>query len=163
MIPVHCKCEAVLPIEFVKPNPKNPNSHPEDQIKRLAEILTYQGWRHPILVSKRSGFVVAGHGRLLAAKLLNLKEVPVDTQDFESEEEEYTFVVSDNAISEWSELNLSQINHELQNLGPDLNIDLFGIQNFVLEPLDKLPPVEEVEKEKPEYTCENCGFIKKLN
>lgn len=114
------------------PNPRNPNHHGEDQIERLAKILRYQGWRHPIIVSTRSNLIVAGHGRLLAAKKLGLETVPVLYQDFEDEDAEYAFLVSDNAIADWAELDLSAINKELENLGP-IDIDLLGIKDFVVD------------------------------
>jgi hypothetical protein len=52
------------PVESVVGNPRNPNVHPERQIELLAKIISAQGWRAPITVSTRSGFVVRGHGRL---------------------------------------------------------------------------------------------------
>ncbi len=51
-------------------HPRNPNKHPAEQIRMLSNIIQHQGWRNPIVISARSGFVVAGHGRLAAALLL---------------------------------------------------------------------------------------------
>lgn len=121
------------PIESLKPHPKNRNTHPADQIERLAKIIGYQGWRHPIIVSKQSGFIVAGHGRLMAAKVLNLPIVPVHYQDFVDADQEYAFLVSDNAIALWAELDLSGIHKDLPELGLG-DLDLLGIQGFELEP-----------------------------
>ncbi|NCC77967.1 MAG: DNA methylase, partial [Clostridia bacterium] len=53
---VHCSHDKMLPISKLKPHPQNPNIHPERQIKLLSEIIRKSGWRHPILVSKRSGY-----------------------------------------------------------------------------------------------------------
>ncbi len=123
-------------IEKLKPNPKNPNRHSEAQIKRLADIIKYQGWRHPIITD--SNYLIwAGHGRLEAAKLLKIQKVPVHIQEFLSEEQAYAFLVSDNAIASWAELDLANINMELPALGPDFDIDMLGIEDFVLEPADK--------------------------
>lgn len=126
-----------VPINEIKPNKKNRNSHSEEQIKRLADIITYQGFRTPLIVSNRTGLLVAGHGRLLAAKQLSLKSVPVSYQDFDSEEQEYAAGISDNAIASWSELDLSGINQDIPELGPDFNLEMLGIKDFVLEPADK--------------------------
>lgn len=104
-IPVYCSHDEIVDIMKVIPNPKNPNSHPERQIEILAQVILAQGWRKPITVSKRSGFVVAGHGRLLAALLLKAKKVPVDYQDYATEAEEYADLVADNRISELSSIN----------------------------------------------------------
>lgn len=129
----------------LEPHPKNPNKHPKEQIDRLIKILEYQGWRYPIKVSTRSGFVTSGHGRLLAAKKMGLKEVPVSYQDYDSEEQEYADIVSDNSIAGWAELDLSSINLELSNLGPDLDIDLLGIDGFDIDAPGGALSEEEVE------------------
>lgn len=121
------------PIGTVKPNPKNRNKHPINQIKQLAKIIEFQGWRHPLVVSARSGLLVVGHGRLAAAKELGLKEVPVVVQEFDSAEREYAFAVSDNAIASWAELDLSGIHVDLPELEP-FDIDLLGIDGFQFEP-----------------------------
>jgi DNA modification methylase len=137
---VHCAHDALVSIKELKPNPLNRNSHPKNQIERLAKVLEYQGWRYPIKVSKRSGLITSGHGRLEAAKLLKWKEVPVSFQEYASEEQEYADTISDNSIASWSELDLSGINSDLTDLGPDFDIDLLGIKDFVLEPIEKLEP-----------------------
>lgn len=130
----------LLPTAELKPNPKNRNKHPDEQIERLAEIIRYQGFRQPIIVSSRSGYIVAGHGRLLAAQRLEIERVPVVFQDFESEEQEYAFQVSDNAVAAWAELDLAGINADLPDLGPDFDIDLLGIKDFTLDVAEKLEP-----------------------
>lgn len=129
-----------VPIREVKPNPKNRNIHSDAQIERLCTLIEYQGFRVPIIISNLSGYIAAGHGRLLAAKKLKLKEVPVIYQDFESEEQEYLFGVSDNAIGAWAELDLSGINSDIANLGPDLDLELLGIKDFTLDIAEKLEP-----------------------
>lgn len=134
---VHCKYDEYVPIKQLKSHPKNRNKHPLPQIERLAEILKYQGWRYPVKVSKRSGYVTSGHGRIEAAKLNGWELIPVNYQDYESDEQEYADVTADNAIASWSELDLSAINVDLPELGPDFDIDLLGIKDFVLEPADK--------------------------
>jgi hypothetical protein len=149
----------------LKPNPLNRNSHPKDQVERLAKILEYQGWRYPIKVSKRSGLITSGHGRLEAAKLLKWKEVPVSFQDYDSEEQEYADTISDNSIASWSELDLSGINSDLTDLGPDFDIDLLGIKDFGVDPAEK---TEEIEKEilfdfKIEVSCFNEENQKELS
>jgi len=137
---VHCAHDALVECSKLRPHPKNRNSHPTDQIERLAKILEYQGWRYPVKVSKQSGFITSGHGRLEAAKHLGWKTVPVNYQDYSDETQEYADVQSDNAIASWSELDLSAINSDIGDLGPDFDIDLLGINGFVIEPADKLEP-----------------------
>lgn len=132
-------------------NPKNNNKHPDDQINRLAKLIEFQGFRQPIIVSNRSGFVISGHGRIMAAKKLGWSIVPVMYQDFESEAQEYAFLTSDNAIASWAELDLSAVNSEMLDFGPDFDIDLLGIKDFVIEPIEKFEPQCD-EDEVPEVS-----------
>lgn len=147
----------LVSVSSIKPNPANRNKHPEKQIDRLADIYKYQGMRVPIIVSKQSGFIVAGHGRLEAAKKSGLLEVPVSYQDFDSPEQEYAFMVSDNAISLWAELDKAAINADLQELDPGFELDMLGLDGFKLDlsEIDK-DHKEEIETDKLK-TCPECG------
>lgn len=98
-IRVYCACDEIVDIDKLIPNPDNPNFHPVDQIERLAKIIA-NGWRQPITVSRRSGMIVKGHGRLEAALLLETPEVPVDYQDYKSEAEEMADLLADNRLAE---------------------------------------------------------------
>jgi DNA modification methylase len=142
-VKVHCPHDKLVSIKGLSPHPKNPNDHSQEQIARLAAILAYQGWRYPIKVSNLSGFVTSGHGRLLAAKFNGWEQVPVSYQDYENEEQEYADLVSDNAIAEWSVLDLKSINAEIEHMGPDFDIDWLGIKNFELDPADKYADQDE--------------------
>ena len=99
-VPVFCAHDAIVPLKDLRPNPKNPNQHPPEQIKLLASIIRATGWRAPITVSKRSGLVTKGHGRLMAAQLDDLTDAPVDYQDYASEAEELADLTADNRIAE---------------------------------------------------------------
>lgn len=137
---VQAKDISLVEIHRLVPNKKNNNKHPPDQIERLAKLIEFQGFRNPVVVSNRTGFIVAGHGRLEAAKKLGWDKVPVMYQDFESEAQEYAYLTSDNAIASWAELDLSAVNQEMLDLGPDFDIDMLGIKDFVIEPIEKFEP-----------------------
>ena len=154
MTQIRSKEISMVQLDEIKLNTKNRNKHSKDQIARLAEIITYQGFRQPLMISNQSGLLVAGHGRYAAAKKLKLKEVPVIFQDFDSMEQEIAAGVSDNSIALWAELDLEGINIDLADLGPDFNIDLLGIQNFSIDAADKEgltdpDDVPETPKESP--------------
>lgn len=142
-IKFNCAYTELKPPNELMPNAKNPNKHSQAQIERLALLIKHYGFRHPIIVSKNSGFIVAGHGRWEAALKLNLQQVPVDYQEFATPDDEWSFLVADNAVAAWSELDLSLINSEMVNLGPDFDVDLLGLNNFTVELFDK---IEEVNK-----------------
>jgi hypothetical protein len=131
---IKCAFKEMVPIVKLVEHPRNPNKHPDKQVQMLAKIIKYHGWRHPIIVSKRSGFIVAGHGRLMAARELGLENVPVDYQDFESEAAEFQFLVADNKIAELAESDDLKMIEEIKDLGlQDLNFELLGLEDFSLE------------------------------
>ena len=70
-------------------------------------------------------------------------------QDYDSEAQEYADGIADNAIDKWAELDLSSINNDVMDLGPDFDIRTMGIKDFVIEPAEKYD--EETEDEVPEH------------
>lgn len=139
---IRCLHDELVPISQLKSlfHPKNPNKHSDAQIDRLARILGYQGARYPAKVSKLSQKITSGHGRILAAEKAGWDSYPVNYQEYENEEQEYADLVADNAIAAWAELDLAGINSEIPELGPDFDIDLLGIKDFVLELAERLQP-----------------------
>ena len=103
-IPVYCSFDKIVSLEDMKPNPKNPNKHPNEQIQLLAKIIEAQGWRAPVTVSTLSGMIVRGHGRYQAAELIGCP-VPVDFQDYPGEAEELADMLADNRIAELAEID----------------------------------------------------------
>jgi len=147
----------------LKPSPDNPNDHTQEQIERLAEILLYQGFRSPIVVSNQTGNITTGHGRTLAAIHANMNQVPVSYQDFDDWDQEYSYIVADNAIAEWATLDLSKINTQIPDLGL-IDINLFGLKSFEIEPMDKYnektgaKELDESEFSQFDHSCPKCGF-----
>ena len=118
-IEVHCAHSAMIPLADLKPNPKNPNQHPFEQVKLLAEIIQRNGWRSPITVSKLSGMVVKGHGRLSAARMILAELVPVDYQHYETEADELADMVADNRIAELAEIDNDLLLELLNEMSED--------------------------------------------
>lgn len=172
-VPVFCAHDAIVDVLSLIPNPKNPNRHPEDQIEILGRIIQATGWRQPITVSRRSGFIVKGHGRLLAAKEAGLTKVPVDYQDYASEAEEYADLVADNRLAELSEID----NRKLVDLFKDITIDDIPVELTGYSDQDLKDIAGALEKVKAEdidaaaaddisaagetkhaHKCPRCGF-----
>jgi len=140
-------------IEITSPklirNPKNNNRHSIEQIERLAKIISFQGMRSPIVISKRSGYIIKGHCRLEALELIyqedqNVK-VPVDFQDYENDAQEYADMTADNEIARWSEFDLHKAIIDLKDI--DLgDIELLGFEDsdFIANSIG-LEPAEEFE------------------
>lgn len=127
-------------VETLKPNPLNPYKHSKKQVDLLSKIISAHGWRRPIIVSKRSGAIVSGHARLMAAKLLGLATVPVDFQDFESEEQETAVLLADNQIDEFRQVEKGKLEEIALNLGPDFNFELAAMPDFFLPGVGSLNP-----------------------
>lgn len=149
---IHCLYDQLVDPKTLKYHPKNRNKHPKDQIERLAKILEYQGWRYPIKVSKLSGCVTSGHGRIAAAFLKKWTQVPVVFQEYENADQEYADVQSDNAIASWAELDLAAINVDIPDIGPEFDIDWLGIKNFKID-LNDLSEneIDELKEDKTQF------------
>ena len=130
----------------------------------LAKIMEFQGWRLPIVVSKRSGFIVRGHGRLLAAQRLGLKKVPIDEQDYENEAQEWADLIADNRIAELAETDRATLKDVLEELDTgEIDLDFTGYDESALEDLmseihapDDFPEVDE--DIETEHECPKCGY-----
>lgn len=116
-------------ISNLKNHPKNNNIHSVEQIKRLAHIIETQGFRNPIIVSNQSGYIVAGHARLQALKMIKAEYAPVIYQDFINDEYEYAFLTADNAIQEWSIFDKDKFKKELDCLQLK-DFSIFGLKKF---------------------------------
>lgn len=120
----------LVPISELKLRSNNRNKHPKEQIDRLAEIIKYQGFRRPVIVSNLSGQVVCGHGRIAAAKKLKIKEVPCIYQDYIDAAQENADHVADNALQYWSELDLDGIRTDIAEFGPEFDVNMLGLKDF---------------------------------
>jgi DNA modification methylase len=163
-VPVFCAHDELVPIDHVVGNPRNPNTHPAAQIELLAKIISAQGWRAPITVSTRSGFVVRGHGRLAAAQLLGAETVPVDFQDYESEAAEWADLIADNRIAELAETDvtlLAQLLHDIDAGELDLELTGFDASEFerLLTSLGGLVVVEDEVPDPPADPITKLGDL----
>jgi len=133
---VHCAFDEMVLVAAMQPHPDNPNQHPENQVAILAKNIRARGWRHPIIRSDLSGFIVAGHARLLAAQVLELESVPVNNQAFKDEADEIGFVLADNKIADLAELNFEGVAGILKRLEAEgADLDLSGFLDFERSPL----------------------------
>jgi len=148
-IKVHCSHTELVDVVKLVEHPNNPNQHDDRQINLLARIIKAQGWRNPITVSNRSGYIVSGHGRLAAAKVLNESKVPVDYQDFDNEADETAHLLADNRVAELAELDFQSVGELLKGLQEtDFELELTGFLQHEIEPLLQAewepPAIEEL-------------------
>ena len=138
-------------VDDLIPYDRNPKIHPDSQIKQLANSIREWGWTMPILIDENDQ-VLAGHGRLFAAKELELKEVPCMTAVGWSDQQKKAYVIADNKLAEngqWdTSLYFNQLK-EMSNEGYDLglmgvDIDLSAFNyNPVLEPKFDASDIDE--------------------
>lgn len=110
----------------------NPKTHEEKQIQQIARSIERFGFNNPILIDEKSE-VIAGHGRLAAARLLKLDDVPVICLSHLSEVEKRAYRIADNRLSEngqWNtdllKLEFSEIEKLALNLEDELDLDITG-------------------------------------
>jgi hypothetical protein len=119
----------VLKIEYVAtddliPYVNNSRTHSESQIKQIAASIREFGFTNPILIDE-GGSVIAGHGRLVAAELLELDEVPTITLEGLTDAQRKAYVIADNKLalnSGWDDELLKIEIETLKNLEFDVSI-----------------------------------------
>jgi len=127
--------ELVEPHKLI-PNPRNPNKHPDEQIRLLAKVIDFTGWRHAIVVSKRSGFIVEGHARLQAAQLWGYDVVPVHYQDWENEAREWADMLADNRLAELAEIDRTVLKDLIEELDTGaVDMEMTGFTDQAIEDL----------------------------
>lgn len=114
------------------PYGKNAKRHPAEQIARIAESIKQFGFRQPIVVGK-DNVVIIGHGRLLAAKRLNLESVPVVKVDDLTDEQVKMLRLADNSVAE-SEWNMDLLIEEIKEL--DIDVTDFGLDEILSKDWD---------------------------
>jgi DNA modification methylase len=115
-------------IDRLRPYEKNPRTHSPQQIAKLVASLREYGFTNPILVDSRDG-IVAGHGRLEAARAIGMTEVPVVVLDHLSESQRRAYVIADNRLAMdagWDEDLLAAELAGLKIDGFDLGLTGFG-------------------------------------
>ena len=123
------------PIDRLRPYERNPRTHSEAQVDQIAASMVEFGWTNPVLVDEQGG-ILAGHGRLLAARKLGLAEVPVIRFEHLSEAQKRAYLIADNQLAlqaGWSEELLAGELAWLRDESFDL--DLVGFDATELERL----------------------------
>jgi DNA modification methylase len=115
-------------IAELKPNPKNPRKHSPRQIRQIARSIEVFGFNAPVLIDA-NGKIIAGHGRVEAAKLLGWSDVPAICLDHLTEAQARAFMIADNRLTEnsvWNEQLLAEQLKELSELDLDFDLEATG-------------------------------------
>lgn len=140
------------PVADLIPYANNSRTHSDEQVTQVAASIKEFGFTNPILIDEQNG-IIAGHGRLMAAKKLELEQVPTITLVGLTDAQRKAYVIADNKLalnSGWDNELLSLEIEQLKEL--DFDIDLLGFDEDELA--DLLPEIEELpggdEDEVPE-------------
>tara|TARA_R100001163_G_scaffold16920_1_gene15231 strand:+ start:124 stop:744 length:621 start_codon:yes stop_codon:yes gene_type:complete len=119
--PEHIKQSRIIDLTLYK---KNPRKHSEIQIERLVNSLKEFGFTNPVLIDD-TGNVIAGHGRITAAKKIGMDSVPTITLSHLSEEQRKAYIIADNQLalnSSWDDDLLKKELETLSETGFDLSL-----------------------------------------
>ena len=145
----------------------NSRKHSDDQVTQIAASIKEFGWTNPILVDGDNG-IIAGHGRIMAAKKLNMTEVPVIELAHLSKEQRKALIIADNKLalnSDWDSNLLAIELKDLQDLGFDLNLTGFDadeLANILLPEQVAGLTDEDAIPDAPEEPKTKLGDIYKL-
>ncbi|MGL5254208.1 MAG: ParB/Srx family N-terminal domain-containing protein [Brevinema sp.] len=115
-------------VEELKPYAKNARVHSPKQVTEIARSIRVFGFTNPVLVDQNN-MIIAGHGRVMAAKELGLEEVPVIRIEYLSEAEKRAYILADNKLAEkagWDKEILAIELQELLVIEEDFDITLTG-------------------------------------
>lgn len=141
------------PVERLAPHARNARVHSDSQIADIASSIARFGFNAPVLVDGEGG-IIAGHGRVLAAKRLGLDDVPVVPLSHLSDREKRAYILADNRLAEKAGWDQDLLRVELADLR-DLDFDLHGI-GWDDKELDKLlaAPITEDQVNADEHDDE---------
>lgn len=119
----HLRIEHV-PVLQLQPRKQNPRVHSKKQIRQIAASIKQFGFNNPVLIDRR-GEILAGHGRVEAAKILGLQSVPVLRIQHLTEEQKRAFLIADNKIAQNAGWDLEMLALDFKELSKlELSFDL---------------------------------------
>jgi len=125
----------------------NSRTHSDEQVNQVASSIKEFGFTNPILIDE-SGGIIAGHGRLLAAKKLGMIEVPTIELSGLTAAQKKAYVIADNQLALNAGWDLDTLKLEIESLSElDFDIDLLGFDDKFLNTLFDEKKIELVEEE----------------
>lgn len=143
----------------------NAKIHDHQQVDQIAASIEEFGFNNPILAWHNDDGepeIVAGHGRLMAARKLGMEELPVVFLDHMSEEQRRAYIIVDNSTNLSSGFDMEILSVELDAIA-DIDMEQFGVELDVPEVGEitngsKEIDVESFNDDKFEHECPRCGF-----
>jgi DNA modification methylase len=128
------KIETRLVADLI-PYAANSRTHSDAQVAQIAASIKEFGWTNPILVSGDDS-IIAGHGRLMAARKLGMEEVPVIVLDHLSKSQQRALVIADNQLALNAGWNMDMLKAEIEDLQlDDFDLNILGFDDKFLDGL----------------------------
>ena len=150
-------------IDELIPYSGNPRTHSEEQIAQIADSIREFGFTNPILIDSNQG-IIAGHGRLAAAKELGLEKVPCIDLSHLTDEQKRVYLIADNKITlngGWNDELLRLELMDLKELGANLELTGFDAMELADILLGKDVEFKEYDESAADdvqlVTCPQCG------
>ena len=138
-------------VDELIPYVNNSRTHSDEQVTQVAASIKEFGFTNPVLIDDDNG-IIAGHGRLMAAKKLGLDDVPTITLTGLSDAQRKAYVIADNKLALNSGWDNDLLRIEIETLEKlDFNIDLLGFDTDELSDLDSFLADDEDEETEPQY------------
>jgi DNA modification methylase len=153
-----------MAVADLRPHERNPRTHSKKQVEQIAASIKRFGFTNPVLVD-RDGQVIAGHGRIEAAKLLGMATVPVLRLEHMTEAEKRAYVIADNRLAElagWDNDLLALELAAVSELDSDFDLALTGFDVAEIEALLNGLESGEQQEEEPVQIDEQAPVVSRV-
>ena len=142
-------------VDDLIPYVNNSRTHSDEQVVQIAASIKEFGFTNPLLIDEQGG-IIAGHGRLMAAKKLKLEQVPTITLAGLSDAQRKAYVIADNKLALNAEWDFDLLKIEIESLqGDDFKLDLLGFDVDELNGILGFDDIAEEDEEEPEQDYED--------
>jgi len=147
-----------IALTALAPYPKNARTHSDEQVEKIAKSLQEFGFINPVLIDSKN-MIIAGHGRVLAAKKIGMDKVPCVRVEGLTDEQIRAYILADNRLAEdagWDDDILKAELQELKDNGFDISLTGFSIDDISFEDIDfsdideGIEELEEKAQEEPQ-------------
>lgn len=147
---------------LLKPYERNAKIHSEEQVKKIADSIKEFGFVNPVLID-RDYNIIAGHGRVMAAKKLEMDSVPCVFVEGLTETQRKAYILADNKLGEIAEWDIDILNAELEKLtaaGFNISLTGFDLDNEIQQELNEGVEIsiDSLNDEHFRHECPECGF-----
>ena len=156
----------ILSVDKLEPYINNSRTHSKEQVAQVVKSIKEFGFTNPILIDDKGG-IIAGHGRLMAAKQLGLAEVPTITLNGLTEAQKKAYIIADNQLALNSGWDIDVLKLEIESLNDDdFDIELLGFDESFLANLymdgSDISGSQDDQSEAGDgaldHICPKCGF-----